>query len=641
MRLFASLLLVLLVAAINVSGQGACLNSKCPVGFYCEDVGGTATCKPSSSSAGQPATDAGVEITCLNLRCKAYETCQMENGKPVCKASGQTSSSGTSGGGCQKEGDCGYGYWCDTNDHQCKPWSSSSSSSGQSSSSGSSGTSGGCQNDAQCGWGKWCDTSDGQCKPWSTSGSTSGQTSSSGSSSGGCQNDEQCGWGKWCDHIDGKCKPWSPTSSSSGQTSSSGTSGVQCQKDVDCGWGKWCDTATGQCKPWSTSGSTSGQTSSSGSSSSSSSSSSSGGSSCANFKCFDGLICVVQNGVPTCVHASSTSGQTSSSGSSSSSSSSGGCQNDAQCGWGKWCDLYSGQCKPWSTSGQTSSSGSSSGHDKCWGYHCEQRGDKGACVPDNNNHCSDVMSQSKLSLLKQNETSNKDINNNNINNNDSNNNSNSKILQYHLSYSYFLISQVLNRIEHRSKLHLPTNFQDVQTLSEILSQYTDDNYFIVMSTFGFIYIFLQAFSIPGSIFLSFLSGGLFGLWVGFPLVCLVATIGAVCSYLISFHISSPLLEVPVSTFAFGTFIGIMPATFLAVKAGLAIQEISKPGDIFDAKSIASMGLLAILSILPTLEPVRRRLDQIINRNNNATTITNNNNNNNNINNTNNNKTKLS
>ncbi|GAM27402.1 hypothetical protein SAMD00019534_105770 [Acytostelium subglobosum LB1] len=197
-------------------------------------------------------------------------------------------------------------------------------------------------------------------------------------------------------------------------------------------------------------------------------------------------------------------------------------------------------------------------------------------------------------------------------------------------------------------------------LSDILSQYTDDNYFIVISTFALIYIFLQAFSIPGSIFLSFLSGGLFGIWVGFPLVCVIATIGATCSYLISYYIvrnlvmnffpdklelfatevgkrrasllnyiiflritpflpnwfinlASPLLDVPISTFAIGTFIGIMPATFLAVKAGLAIQEISKPGDIFDFKSVASMALLAVLSIVPTLDPVRRRLDKLLNR----------------------------
>ncbi|KAM9966551.1 hypothetical protein ACTFIR_006771 [Dictyostelium discoideum] len=188
---------------------------------------------------------------------------------------------------------------------------------------------------------------------------------------------------------------------------------------------------------------------------------------------------------------------------------------------------------------------------------------------------------------------------------------------------------------------------NVKLLSDILSQYTDDNYFIVITTFGVIYTFLQAFSIPGSVFLSFLSGGLFGLKVGFPLVCFVATLGATFSYLISYYIgrnlvrklfpdklklfsdslsqkrdnllnyivflritpflpnwfinlASPLLDVPIHTFAIGTFIGIMPATFLAVKAGIQIQNIQNPSDIFDLKSILTMAALALLSILPTL-----------------------------------------
>ncbi|KAN0015406.1 hypothetical protein ACTFIU_008137 [Dictyostelium citrinum] len=201
--------------------------------------------------------------------------------------------------------------------------------------------------------------------------------------------------------------------------------------------------------------------------------------------------------------------------------------------------------------------------------------------------------------------------------------------------------------QHKQLIRLPKNFKDVKLLSDILSQYTDDNYFIVITTFGVIYTFLQAFSIPGSVFLSFLSGGLFGLKVGFPLVCFVATLGATLSYLISYYIgrnlvrklfpdklklfsdslsqkrdnlfnyivflritpflpnwfinlASPLLDVPIHTFAIGTFIGIMPATFLAVKAGIQIQNIQNPSDIFDLKSILTMAALALLSILPTL-----------------------------------------
>merc|ERR1712137_1282801 len=48
-----------------------------------------------------------------------------------------------------------------------------------------------------------------------------------------------------------------------------------------------------------------------------------------------------------------------------------------------------------------------------------------------------------------------------------------------------------------------------------------------------LYIFLQAFSIPGSIGLSVVSGALFGVSVGFPLVIVCATIGPSISFLLS------------------------------------------------------------------------------------------------------------
>jgi uncharacterized membrane protein YdjX (TVP38/TMEM64 family) len=212
---------------------------------------------------------------------------------------------------------------------------------------------------------------------------------------------------------------------------------------------------------------------------------------------------------------------------------------------------------------------------------------------------------------------------------------------------------------HHERLKLPTNFQEVKDISEILSMYTDNNYYSVMAAFGAVYIFLQAFSIPGSIFLSFLSGALFGVAVGVPFVCLMATIGATCSYMLSYYIcrnlvrkffpmklalfaaevskhrhnilnyilflritpflpnwfinlASPVLGVPVMPFVVATFFGVMPATYFAVKAGLTLHELNHPSDIFDTTAILTLAFLALLSVLPTLQPIRRRLDTLIN-----------------------------
>eukprot|EP00026_Physarum_polycephalum_P005321 Phypoly_transcript_05353.p1 GENE.Phypoly_transcript_05353~~Phypoly_transcript_05353.p1 ORF type:complete len:246 (-),score=28.34 Phypoly_transcript_05353:543-1280(-) len=161
---------------------------------------------------------------------------------------------------------------------------------------------------------------------------------------------------------------------------------------------------------------------------------------------------------------------------------------------------------------------------------------------------------------------------------------------------------------HKEQIRIPTSLHDVQNLGAILSIYTVSNYYTVISAFSAVYIFLQAFSIPGSVFLSFLAGALFGVAVGVPLVCATSTIGATCSYLLSYYVAknlvkrffpdklalfsrelakhrshilnyilflritpflpnwfinlaAPILGVAVAPFMIATFFGVMPATY--------------------------------------------------------------------------------
>jgi hypothetical protein len=57
----------------------------------------------------------------------------------------------------------------------------------------------------------------------------------------------------------------------------------------------------------------------------------------------------------------------------------------------------------------------------------------------------------------------------------------------------------------------------------------------------------------------------------------------------------------------------MPQTFVAVQAGLALQEIKSPSDIINVKLILTLFALGALSILPTLAPVKRQLDKLLNK----------------------------
>jgi len=53
---------------------------------------------------------------------------------------------------------------------------------------------------------------------------------------------------------------------------------------------------------------------------------------------------------------------------------------------------------------------------------------------------------------------------------------------------------------------------------------------------------LQSFAIPGAIFLSVLAGPLFGVWRGLLLVSLVATTGSSICYLVSYYLGRGLVE---------------------------------------------------------------------------------------------------
>jgi uncharacterized membrane protein YdjX (TVP38/TMEM64 family) len=192
----------------------------------------------------------------------------------------------------------------------------------------------------------------------------------------------------------------------------------------------------------------------------------------------------------------------------------------------------------------------------------------------------------------------------------------------------------------------------------VLSAYTHTHYTIVLCGFLSTYVFLQSFSIPGSIFMSFLGGTLFGLPVGFCAVCLAATVGASISYGLSYHLvgglvnryfpnklarfsaeiekhrhklfnyflflrispllpnwfinlASPLLSVPFKLFFFGTLLGVMPGTFILVKAGVTIQKLKSASDVVNANSVASLFALALLALLPTWGPAQRLFQKAI------------------------------
>ena len=96
--------------------------------------------------------------------------------------------------------------------------------------------------------------------------------------------------------------------------------------------------------------------------------------------------------------------------------------------------------------------------------------------------------------------------------------------------------------EHKHKLTLPFSVEAAQDLREVLLIYVEEAYLGTLIGGFFFYVFLQTFSIPGSAFLNFIAGAVFGVPVAFITTLLAATFGASFSYLLSYYIGSGIVR---------------------------------------------------------------------------------------------------
>ncbi|EEF34726.1 conserved hypothetical protein [Ricinus communis] len=198
-----------------------------------------------------------------------------------------------------------------------------------------------------------------------------------------------------------------------------------------------------------------------------------------------------------------------------------------------------------------------------------------------------------------------------------------------------------------SFLKLPRSLQDLQILRDHLETYTSDYTAQVLIGYCVVYIFMQTFMIPGTVFMSLLAGALFGVFKGVALVVFTATAGASSCYFLSkvigrplvfslwpdklsffqeqvarrkdsllnymlflrltptlpntfINVASPIVDVPYHIFFLATFIGLIPAAYVTVKAGIALGELQSLGDLYDFNSVATLFLIGVVSITPTL-----------------------------------------
>uniref|UniRef100_A0A3P8ZQL7 Transmembrane protein 41B n=1 Tax=Esox lucius TaxID=8010 RepID=A0A3P8ZQL7_ESOLU len=196
-------------------------------------------------------------------------------------------------------------------------------------------------------------------------------------------------------------------------------------------------------------------------------------------------------------------------------------------------------------------------------------------------------------------------------------------------------------------IKIPKDMEDAKALGTVLSKYKDTYYTQVLVAYFTTYIFLQTFAIPGSIFLSILSGYLYPFPLALFLVCLCSGLGASFCYMLSYlvgrpvvycyltervqkwsqkvdkhrdhlinyiiflritpflpnwfiNITSPVINVPLGVFFLGTFLGVAPPSFVAINAGTTLYKLTTAGEAVSFYSLIVLGVLAMLSILPVI-----------------------------------------
>ncbi|KAG6877510.1 hypothetical protein C0993_006459 [Termitomyces sp. T159_Od127] len=106
-----------------------------------------------------------------------------------------------------------------------------------------------------------------------------------------------------------------------------------------------------------------------------------------------------------------------------------------------------------------------------------------------------------------------------------------------------LEEQVLSP-DDRPRLRIPKSFAQLQELNALLKKYRDIYPYRIIVCYVITYLFLQAFSLPGSMYLSILGGAVWGVARALPLACTCVATGASLCYLISAALGPALLTLP-------------------------------------------------------------------------------------------------
>ena len=207
--------------------------------------------------------------------------------------------------------------------------------------------------------------------------------------------------------------------------------------------------------------------------------------------------------------------------------------------------------------------------------------------------------------------------------------------------------------EQREGLHLPLTLAAAQRLAAVLEEFVEVYFANALLAHAAIYLYLQTFAIPGTVFVNLVAGAVLGMWTGFFLGLCYNVLGSCFLYGLSYRFGKRFVEryfpirmekfrqwahdhrgellyqmtfarlfpftpnwflnvacgqlgTDLRTFAAALALGLSPYNFLSTKAGVLIGSLTSTGDIVDRRVTWALAVVAVLGVIGP--PLAKRLD---------------------------------
>ncbi|ORZ13563.1 snare associated Golgi protein-domain-containing protein [Absidia repens] len=215
--------------------------------------------------------------------------------------------------------------------------------------------------------------------------------------------------------------------------------------------------------------------------------------------------------------------------------------------------------------------------------------------------------------------------------------------------SFYLLIDISHRLLN---IELPHSLYQVKSIAAKLDTMTRrgtwQDYITVVFVMASIYLWQQAFSMPGSVLLNLMAGQMYGMLPATLWTSYLTAFGSVLAYFLGWMVGSPVMEIPwiqhrtnimrdqmlnaksstgvfwwllfarlfplspywlinlaspflgipVAPFFLSTFLGSMPYNYVCVQAGQVLGELGSTSDILTLSLMAKLLLVSLISLIP-------------------------------------------